>query len=78
MRTKVCSECNVEKLIEQFYKQKDSSLGVSSKCKLCISNQKHNYYLLNKIKILANKHEYYLENKENILLRQKEKHLQNP
>lgn len=93
MKTKICTKCEIEKSLSEFYKQKDGYLGVSSQCKLCILEQKHDYYLLNQKQILLskqtyyknnnkkikkNKRKYYLKNKIKILLKQKEKHLQFP
>ena len=54
MQTKICSECNIEKPISEFYKDKCCLFGVRSKCKEC-DKKKH--------------HERYQNNREQIILR---------
>jgi hypothetical protein len=42
--TKICTGCNINKNIEDFYKASLSKDGYKSKCKLCEKNQQTEYH----------------------------------
>jgi len=42
MNTKICSKCGIEKEFNEFDKDKNAKLGLSSHCKLCCSLNKYN------------------------------------
>lgn len=62
METKICIKCNIEKNINQFYKNKQYKSNRESVCKDC----RKEYYWKNKDKILNKVHEYYNKNCEDI------------
>ncbi len=73
--TKVCKQCNEEKIITEFYLQKDSKGGHVGRCKKCYSlniNRENKsatdklYREANKEKISAKKKLYREENKEKV------------
>jgi hypothetical protein len=75
--TKVCTTCKINKPITDFSSHPLGKFGVRSKCKLCSTeaskkyNNKHKeerkqYYLNNKEKLLKQHKEYHLNNKEHI------------
>ena len=59
---KTCSKCNIEKQFEQFYKDKTSKNGFTSRCIECISKLR----IENKEKRKEIDRRHYLKNKENI------------
>lgn len=63
---KLCSDCNLEKPLLDFYKNKNSKGGYERRCKLCQCIYAKNYQLKNKDKIKERRAEYYIENKEEI------------
>jgi hypothetical protein len=75
MKTKICSNCKKEKLINEFYKRKDSNSKFRSQCKECfriyleinkgeIKKRHHTYYLTHREKIKKQVHTYYIKNKK--------------
>lgn len=72
---KICSKCNEEKILDEFYKQKGGYLGRRANCKIC-SNKKNNewknnnpnyyneYYKKNPKKIKESSLKHYYSNKE--------------
>jgi len=79
---KMCSKCNEEKELSEFFKNKSRKGGYDNQCKCCTKNRKKNYYKENKDKFKnyreANKDrineytiKYYKENK--VLLNSKSK-----
>lgn len=64
---KICTICNIEKSIDDFYRRKDSKDGIRHECKICWNEKKRKYNLENKTKISENKKKYYQENKERII-----------
>ena len=84
MKTQICTKCGIKKPISEFHKDKNSKSGYCYYCKLCVSKQKHEYYLehqeeiknrekqyqqKNKEKIKKRKHIHYSNHKERILLK---------
>lgn len=41
--TKICSKCGVEKLLSDYYNQKNGKFGKISKCKECMRQESTNY-----------------------------------
>jgi hypothetical protein len=50
---KICTKCNIEKPLTDFYKMKRGKYGVSSICKLCTNAHYKEYYEANKDKAKA-------------------------
>lgn len=48
MNTKVCSKCNNEKSVVDFYKRSTSKDGLQSNCKACKTNYNKDHYIKNK------------------------------
>jgi len=67
---KVCKECNLEKNIELFIKNRNL-------CKECMKVYKKTYHSKNKENISTLKKEYYLSNKEDILEKRKDNYSNN-
>ena len=66
METKVCSKCNKEKEICEFYKRKESKDGYRSDCKKCKLKTGQNWRNENKEKIKENGKSWRELNKERI------------
>jgi hypothetical protein len=62
METKICIECNVEKLFSNFHKQSRSRDGYRNKCKECRKKETSNYYEKYKDIIKQNVSNYKKEN----------------
>jgi len=80
-KSRVCSKCGEEKLLEEFYKNKMNKHGRESHCKLCdkqrkqdnkehLAKQRKQYYEDNKEKLNEVSKKYKEENKEQIKKRQ--------
>jgi hypothetical protein len=67
---KICKECNLEKGIELFVKERNL-------CKECMKVYKKSYHLKNRENISSLKRKYYISNKENILDKRKENYSNN-
>ena len=59
---KLCTECNIEKQLNEFNKDSKGKQGVKSKCKQCIKTYRNVYNTANKLKT----QQYYINNKERI------------
>lgn len=46
-KTKVCTKCNAEKPLSEYYVKKSGRFGVSSICKLCVHDRSKAWYLAN-------------------------------
>jgi len=55
---KKCYKCKIEKSIDDFYKDRNGTYGVNSKCKLCSSDSFKEYYKNNKEKFDMHNKEY--------------------
>lgn len=62
--TKKCTNCNFEKQISDYPKNKCSADGLYSTCKACKKEKDLKYRLLNKSKIKDRQRKYYSQNKE--------------
>ena len=62
----ICSQCHVEKELNEFYAVK-KKIGekLSKKCKICIKNNSKDYYNNHKDKTIANTKKYKKEQKDN-------------
>jgi hypothetical protein len=70
---KKCCECNIDKILKDFAKNKNSKDGLNNRCRNCCKNRNKNRYSKEKDKIKKQTKEYYLVNKEEILKKQKQK-----
>lgn len=78
MKTKKCPRCGEFKNIEEFYKDKAKRDGFTCYCKACISNQRHDYYELNKEKCRARLNKWRAENRDYVRERDKKYREENP
>lgn len=76
VKTKICSLCNEEKNIDEYYYNK-SRKKYFSKCKECINKETLQRYKNNRKKIKIQKQEYYKKNKEKLLQKSKENYYNN-
>ena len=67
MDSKICTRCNIEKSLEDFYNK-------YTECKVCNSNRSIKRYYENKDKI-SNQKKIYHEKKEKILQKQNNRHI---
>jgi hypothetical protein len=89
---KKCKKCNIEKQLNNFYKEKRNNDGFSGTCKICIKKYNKEYktnnidkviisqkkWVLNNLeKIKEYKKEYFIINKEKISKLHKEYHFKN-
>lgn len=65
-QAKVCTKCNIEKLISEFHKKISGKYGVDSICNICKSNNNRVYRNKNKELISINKKLYYDNNQAKI------------
>lgn len=66
MLTKICSTCKVEKIIDDYYKQKSGKYGVKSVCKFCCHQYRVQVYKDNKDGAIEYSHKYYNANKDKL------------
>lgn len=64
METKVCGKCNLEKSIEEFYKEPKRKGGRAYLCKQCRSTYYKKYYKENLDFVKKYKDEWYQNNKD--------------
>ena len=74
---KICIKCNIEKELEEFYKDKQNKDGLCSKCKGCSEEYKKKYRKENVEEIKQRNKKYYEENVEKIRKQKKEYHKEN-
>ena len=60
---KTCTICNIEKELDEFYKDKSKKLGISSTCKECSKKYSKTYTVKHKDSALAYQKEYRKDNK---------------
>lgn len=70
---KKCCECNINKTLENFAKNKNLKDGLNNRCRECCKSRNKNRYSKEKDKIKKQTKEYYLINKKEILKKQKQK-----
>ena len=75
---KTCNICNLNKELEEFSKRKVSKDGFRNSCKLCIKNQKSNYYFNNIDNLKKLNKKWRTENKENLKIIDEKFYLKNP
>ena len=63
---KICCECNIEKNLDQFSKNKNIEGGFNNRCKICCSVRNKKRYELKKEDIKVKCNQYYYNNKETI------------
>jgi hypothetical protein len=68
---KVCSKCEIEKDVSQFFKDKQKSDGLYSQCKLCKYEKNRVWNANNRDRVVEGRKNYYQKNKE--ALKQKHK-----
>ena len=66
MITKLCSKCNIEKTIDQYYKNKKHKDGLSGYCKVCHNHQSYAYRKSNPDKFKQIQRRAALKGKYNI------------
>lgn len=66
MKTKVCSKCKIEKLINEFYKKPQNKNGLCGQCKICMNQQSKKYYQDNKETIKETNKKYRINNREKL------------
>ena len=71
MSTKICTKCNIEKSITEFYKQKAGKYGVKAECKLCCKKRKKQHYEANREQISEHMKQHYQANREQLSERMK-------
>jgi hypothetical protein len=71
MEKKVCNNCNLEKYVNDFSKDKNRKDGLQPLCKSCNKEYKTKYYLTNEKNILNKSKRYYNNNRDVILKRVK-------
>jgi DNA repair exonuclease SbcCD ATPase subunit len=82
-KSRVCTKCGEEKLLEEFYKNKSGTYGRQSYCKLCNKQYRQEnkekkaeyhkqYRQNNRERLLEQKKQDYQENRESILESQKQ------
>jgi hypothetical protein len=72
-KMKICCECNIEKDLNQFSKNKNIKDGFNNRCKICCSLRNKKRYELKKEDIKVKCNQYYSNNKEIIKSKQIEK-----
>jgi hypothetical protein len=65
-KMKICCECNIEKNLDQFSKNKNIKDGFNNRCKVCCSVRNKKRYELKKENIKVKCNQYYYNNKETI------------
>jgi len=78
METKICSKCNEEKEVCEFYKNKDRFDGKRPECKVCSNKQSILYNQKNKEKVNKIKQKYVDNNKEKVKKSKKDWFNKNP
>jgi hypothetical protein len=78
METKICSKCNEEKEVCEFYKNKDRFDGKRPECKVCSNKQSILYNQKNKEKVDKIKQKYVDNNKEKVKKSKKDWFNKNP
>ncbi len=58
MKIKICTKCNKDKELSEFYNDKKGKLGKQAHCKTCDNITSKNYYILNTNQIQQKTKEY--------------------
>lgn len=75
--TKTCSKCRIEKLENDFSKNRSRKDRLNAQCRLCVSKNTKKYIAKNKAKIAERDKKYYAKNKEKITEYKKKYQLKN-
>lgn len=76
--TKICTKCNAEKSLAEFYKNRTGLFGKASICKLCEKIKNGTYYTDNLDKVKANSQRWKKKNPEKVFLSRTHYHKNNP
>jgi hypothetical protein len=74
---KVCSQCGIKKPLSEFYKDKNSKIGVQSYCKVCAGIMQKRYRQNNKDKVNSLNRNWREKNKEKCILQQRKRREEN-
>ena len=69
--TKVCTTCEIEKGVDEYYKKKTGKYGVRGECKCCYAERRKAYYLANREAALEYRKAYREANREAVLEQKK-------
>jgi hypothetical protein len=78
MEKKICSKCNIEKEVCEFYKNVSNLDGKRPECKICSNKQSALYNQKNKEKLKKIKQKYVDNNKEKVRKSKKDWFIKNP
>jgi len=78
VKTKVCSVCNIEKELNDFYLRSDSKDGYRNDCKVCFKKRTDKYRENNSDLIKEYRKKYFKENQEVLLKKKQEWRKNNP
>lgn len=81
MKTKICTKCGIEKLIEEFPKagkNLNNKVYYRSDCKVCNAEESRNYYKQHKKESQIYRHNYYRCNKHQLSIYHKNRYHNNP
>jgi len=71
-QNKICTKCNIEKPLFDFYKHSTGKYGTMSACKMCTSKDKKQYERENKEIVIERNRAYRQDNKERICEQKKQ------
>lgn len=74
-QSKVCTECGVDKPVDEFHRHKKGRLGRQEKCKPCKSATDKKYYAENRHKVLRGVKKYQKENPDKVKETQHRKYM---
>jgi tellurite resistance-related uncharacterized protein len=66
---KICTNCQIPKVLTDYHNSKTGKYGVKSVCKMCKIELANIHYTDNKEKHLEQKKEYYIQNKDCVVQR---------
>ncbi len=72
IRKKVCTKCQIEKPLKDFYRHSTTKSGRHTQCKICINEHQKEYDKNNRKNKKEYQKEYYQNNKEKVIKKSKE------
>lgn len=66
METKICTKCNINLPITNFYKLGGKKIGYRGECKICTSKSNNDYVKKNKRKVYDYRNKWTKENREKV------------
>lgn len=78
MTTKICTKCNIEKDLSEFYKSKGYHLGINSICKICTYKRKVKWRKENLEKSRESDRKWYKKNAERLREQKRKWRMENP